>query len=107
MATLRDQLVAVMPKTYKDLGLKIYNYLSSDTSPVKWDSAGTVSINSTRLPSSNVIDLISDLARSRKNFEPHGVEKFVQALARMNIPIDLVTNEREGATTPGILCTRP
>jgi hypothetical protein len=95
---LRDQLVAVMPKTYKDLGLKIYDYLSTDTSPVKWNSAGTVSINGAPLPSSNIIDLISDLTRSRKNFEPHGVDKFVQALARMNIPIDLVQNERRRTT---------
>ena len=85
-------------KPILDLGLKIYNYLSSDSSTVKWDSSGTVSINGSRIPSSNIIDLISDLARSRKNFEPHGVDKFVQAVARMNIPLDLVTNERRRNT---------
>jgi hypothetical protein len=96
--TLRDQLLAMMPKTYKDLGLKIYDYLSSDTSPVKWDSAGTVSINGTPLPSSNIIDLISDLTRSRKHFHPHGAEKFMHALARMNIPLELVPNEHRRTT---------
>jgi hypothetical protein len=95
---LRDQLGSVMPKTYKAAGLKIYDYLSSDTSPVRWDSTGTVSISGAPLPSSNIIDLISDLTRSRKNFEPYGVEKFVQALAQMNIPLALVANERRRTT---------
>lgn len=93
-SAIREQLIEVMPKTYKVLGSKVFDYLSRDGSTVTWDSVGTVSVHGTPVPHSNIIDLISDLTRSRKNFVPHGVDKFIEAVARMNIPLELVKNER-------------
>ena len=92
--TLRQDLVSVIPKSYQEQAVKIHDYLSSDDSPLTWDTAGTVSIQGTPLPKSNIIDLISDLTRFRKHFEPEGVSKFIQTLAKMNIPLDLVGNEK-------------
>ena len=92
--SMRQQLASVIPKTYKDQALKIHDYLTSTGSPVTWDRTGAVSIQGTVLRQSNIIDLISDLTRSRKNFEPEGVTDFVQALANMNIPMDLIGNEK-------------
>ncbi|KAK3918939.1 Putative uncharacterized transposon-derived protein, partial [Frankliniella fusca] len=67
---VRQQLAAAMPKTYKEAALRTYDYLSTSGSRVTWDSSGLVSLSGTPVANSNIIDLISDLTRSRKNFEP-------------------------------------
>lgn len=92
-SALRHQLSSVVPPTYKAQALKIHDYLSTG-SPITWDTTGVVSIHGNPIPQSNIIDLISDMTRFRKNFEPYGVSQFIQALAKINIPSDLVGNEK-------------
>lgn len=91
-AMLRRQLSAALPKTYKAHALRIFDYLKQADSKITWDSAGTVSINSKPVPNSNIIDLISDLTRTRKNFEPVGLSNFIHALSSINFPLELVSN---------------
>jgi hypothetical protein len=93
---IRQQLELVMPKTYRAQALRIFDYLKD--SKVTWDSSGTVTINGQGIPHSNIIELISDLTRSRRHFEPTGVTPFIQALAHMNFPLDLIGNEKRRAT---------
>jgi len=93
-SVIRQQLSSVLPKAYKDQALRIHDYLSVSGSPVTWDAQGIVSVKGTPVPHSNIVDLISDLTRYRKNFEPHGVSQFIQTLAHLNIPLDLVGNEK-------------
>ena len=66
-------------------------------SAVTWDTSGVLSLNGTAVAHSNIIDLISDLTRSRKNFQPQGVDKFISALARINFPLELIGNEHRRA----------
>lgn len=91
-AAVRAQLASAVPKTYKSQALRIYDYLSQSNSPVTWDSTGTLSIDSTVVPHSNIIDSISDLTRARKNFSPPGTDALCEALARMNVPLELLGN---------------
>lgn len=91
-AAVRAQLAAAIPKTYKSQALRIYDYLSQSHSTVTWDSSGTISIDSTSVPHSNIIDSISDLTRARKNFAPPGTDALCHALARMNVPLELLGN---------------
>lgn len=93
-SAVRQQLASVLPKTYKDQAVKIHDYLSVSGSPITWDANGVVSLKGTAIPRSNIIDLISDLTRYRKNFEPHGVTQFIQTLAQLNLPLDLIGNEK-------------
>lgn len=94
---IRQQVASVLPKTYKEQALKIHDYLAVSGSPVTWDAQGVVSIKNTRIPHSNIIDWISDLTRYRKNFEPHGINQFVYTLAELNIPLELIGNEKRRA----------
>ncbi|KAK3916522.1 Putative uncharacterized transposon-derived protein [Frankliniella fusca] len=93
-ALIRQQLAAAMPKTYKAAALRLYDYLSTTGSRVTWDSSGLVSLEGTPVTNSNIIDLISDLTRSRKNFEPVGVSNFIKTLSTLNIPLELIPNEK-------------
>jgi len=91
-SAVRTQLASAMPKTYKSQALRIYDYLSQSHSPVTWDSSGTLSISGNTVPQSNIIDSISELTRARKNFAPPGTDALCQALAQMNVPLELVGN---------------
>lgn len=93
-SNIRHQITQVLPQTYKVQAVKIHDYLSVSGSPVTWDANGVVSLKGNPVPHSNIIDLISDLTRFRKNFEPTGVTQFTNALAQLNIPLDLIGNEK-------------
>ena len=45
------------------------------------------------IPGSNVVDLVNDALRHRKNFNPHGWRLFAKALSDVNIPEGIVRNE--------------
>jgi len=96
-SSLRQQVMSVVPKTYKAQALRIFDYLSQHGSTVTWDSTGAVTLNGAPVPHSNILELISDLTRFRRHFEPIGVTTFTQALAQMNIPLDLIGNDRRRA----------
>lgn len=89
---IRNQLETALPKTYKAAALRIFDYLKQSATQVTWDSQGIVSIDNQPIPNSNIIDLISDLTRQRKSFEPTGVSRFIKALSTANIPLELVSN---------------
>ena len=46
------------------------------------------------IPQSNISDLISDALRARKNFNPTGSKEFFRVLSKINMPKDLVRNEK-------------
>ena len=47
---------------------------------------------------SHVVDLVNDMLRHRKGFEPVGWSVFARGLARMNVPENLVRNpQRQSA----------
>ena len=66
---------------------------------VTWDDMGQVLLNGVLIPKSNISDLISDAMRSRKHFNPVGVREFYKVLNEINIPKDLVRNERRWSET--------
>ena len=55
---------------------------------------GQVLLNGVLIPKSNISDLVSDAMRPRKHFNPVGVREFYNVLNKINVPKDLVRNER-------------
>ena len=54
------------------------------------------------------MDLVNDMVRQRKSFQPHGWREFARALRQDNVPQDLIGNKerwdwmhRESATSDG------
>ena len=58
---------------------------------------GSSPLNGVLIPKSNISDLVSDAMRSRKHFNPVGVREFYSVLNKINVPKDLVRNERRWA----------
>ena len=47
----------------------------------------------TTIPGTNIVDLVNDSQRQRKNFNPEGWELFSKALGHLNVPEGIVRNE--------------
>ena len=47
----------------------------------------------TTIPGTNIVDLVNDSLRQRKNFNPEGWELFSKALGHLNVPEGIVRNE--------------
>ena len=89
-----EMIVRGIPKTMKTRAQALLARLKERKDMIKWDSSGQVTLNGVFIPKSNISDLISDAMRPRKHFNPVGVRKFYDMLNEINIPKDLVRNEK-------------
>ena len=91
-AQLSDEVIVKhIPKTMQSRATAILNRLKE--TPDTWDKTGEVKLEGENIPQSNIMDLISDALRARKNFSPTGSKEFFRVLSKMNMPKDLVRNE--------------
>ena len=89
-----EMIVCGIPKTMKTRAQALLAHLKEREDVITWDDMGQVLLNGVLIPKSNISDLISDAMRSRKHFNPVGVREFYNVLNEINIPKDLVRNER-------------
>ena len=97
--TLEDSLSAEMivrgiPKTMKTRAQALLAHLKEKEDVITWDDMGQVLLNGVLIPKSNISDLISGAMRPRKHFNPVCVREFYNVLNEINVPKDLVRNER-------------
>ena len=59
-----------------------------------WNERGEFVHDGRVIKGSNIVDLVNDVVRHRKDFQPHGWQDFARALRRGNVPQDLVGNRR-------------
>ena len=89
-----EMIVRGIPKNMKTRAQALLDRLKEREDAITWDDRGQVILKGTLIPKSNISDLISDAMRSRKHFNPVGVQKFYNVLYEINIPKDLVRNEK-------------
>ena len=89
-----EMIVRGIPKTMKTRAEALLAHLKGRGDIITWDDMGQVLLKGTLIPKSNISDLISDAMRPRKYFNPVGVREFYNVLNEINIPKDLVRNER-------------
>jgi hypothetical protein len=85
-------IVESIPKTNRSRAVALLNRLKARPDVISWDETGRVSLEGKSVPLSNITDLISDAVRGRKNFNPAGSRQFFRALAKINMPRELVRN---------------
>ena len=106
-----EMIVRGISKTMKTRALALLAHLKERKDVITWDNTGQVVLNGVFIPKSNISDLVSDAMRPHKHFNPVGVREFYNMLNEINIPKDLVRNEKrwsevgkkkaEGKTPPG------
>ena len=89
-----EMIVRGIPKTMKTRAEALLAYLKERGDVITWDDMGQVLVDGVLIPKSNISDLVSDAMRSRKHFNPVGVRDFYNVLNKINVPKDLVRNER-------------
>ena len=89
-----EMIVRGIPKTMKTRAEALLAHLKEREDVITWDDMGQVLLNGVLIPKSNISDLVSDAMRSRKHFNPVGVREFYNVLNKINVPKDLVRNER-------------
>ena len=89
-----EMIVRGIPKTMKTRAEALLAHLKERGGVITWDDMGQVVLDSVLIPKSNISDLVSDAMRPRKHFNPVGVREFYNVLNKINVPKDLVRNER-------------
>ncbi len=67
-----------IPKSYKEKVEKILNNIQKDNS-ITWDETGHVTIKEQNIDG-NIVDLLTDLVRERKHYNPAGWKEFLIAM---------------------------
>ena len=91
---LVEMIVRGIPKTMKSRAEALLAHLKERGDVITWDDMGQVLVDGVLIPKSNISDLVSDAMRSHKHFNPIGVREFYNVLSKINVPKDLVRNER-------------
>ena len=94
-----EMIVRGIPKTMKTRAEALLAHLKERGDVITWDDMGQVLLDGVLIPKSNISDLVSDAMRSRKHFNPVGVREFYNVLNKINVPKDLVRNERRWSET--------
>ena len=89
-----EMIVRGIPKTMKTRAEALLAHLKERGDVITWDDMGQVLVDGVLISKSNISDLVSDAMRSRKHFNPVGVREFYNVLNKINVPKDLVRNER-------------
>ena len=87
----RETLESVPPRMKKKAQLLI-NRIKAHPQ-MKWSDRGELVYKDEVMPNTNVADLVNDVLRRRKHFEPHGWQTFAHALKEMNVPQDLIGHQ--------------
>ena len=98
-----SEIVSTMPKSLQMNARMLTARLKK---MVDWNDRGELLHEGTAIPGSNITDLVHDLVRRRKTFEPIGWQQLTSQLRGSNIPMELVGNVarrqhiQRGETTP-------
>lgn len=90
-----SHLLRLIPKSYLKKGELLLETILQNKDVIDWENNGTVLINKTAIPGSNIVDLISDVLRPIKKLDnPIGWEAFSSALKEIKAPLTCVGNPK-------------
>lgn len=86
---LEEEVLDSVPKSLKKKAERLLQRLHQHPQ-LKWNSQGEIEYEGQLVKNSNLVDLVNDVLRKRRNFEPEGWKTFATALRRVNMPQDLI-----------------
>ena len=95
---VEQEVMKSVPKIYKNGARQLLDKIKENRDVLDWNDKGELVYENKPINGSHVVDLINDMLRHRKGFEPVGWSVFARGLARMNVPENLVRNpQRQSA----------
>ena len=98
LSTVEQEVMKSVPKLYKSGARQLLDKIKENQNVLHWNEKGELLYENKPISGSRVFDLVNDILRHRKGFEPTGWSVFARGLARMNIPENIVRNpQRQSA----------
>lgn len=88
-----DVILQSVPKTCQKKTKLLLDHLKVQRERINWDDNGVVYIDGQKIKNSNIVDLMNDAARQRKNSKPAGRREFAKILRETATPHEFVGNE--------------
>ena len=82
-----DEILESVPKTMKAKAQLLLKKMKSSPD-ISWNEKRELKCKGETVQGSNVVDLVNDVLRKRKYFNPQGWETFGEALREANVPQD-------------------
>ena len=87
-----EEVIKSLPKLYKTAARQLLDKIKQNWDVLHWNEKGELKYENKPISGSHVVNLVNDILRHRKGFEPVGWSVFARGLARMNVPENLVRN---------------
>ena len=86
------QIIDSVPKTMQNRAKLLIKKLKDHSDAISWNDNGQLVLEGSIVPNSNIADLVNDVMRKRKGFNPEHSNTFAKALAKINVPEDYLRN---------------
>ena len=90
---VEKDVMRTIPKSMKRKAEALLERIK-DGLDTSWNERGEFVYKGRTIAGTNMVDLVNDMLRQRKGFEPYGRFEFARALRHSNVPQDLVGNRR-------------
>ena len=91
-SAVEQEVIKSVPKLYKTGARQLLDKIKENSDVLNWNEKGELMYESKPISGSHIVDLVNDILRHRKGFEPVGWSVFARGLARMNVPENIVRN---------------
>ena len=85
-------IIDSVPKTMQNRAKLLVAKLKDHSDVISWNDNGQLVLEGSIIPNSNIVDLVNDVMRKRKVFNPEHSNTFAKALAKINVPEDYLRN---------------
>ena len=86
------QIIDSVPKTMQNRAKLLIQKLKDHSDIISWNDNGQLVLDGSTIPNFNIVDLVNDVMRKRKGFNPEHSNTFAKALTKINVPEDYVRN---------------
>ena len=91
-SAVEQEVIKSVPKLYKAGPRQLLDKVKENSDVLNWNEKGELIYENKSISGSHMVDLVNDMLRYRKGFEPTGWSVFARGLTRMNVPENIVRN---------------
>ena len=86
------QIIDSVPKTMQNRAKLLIQKLKDHSDVISWNDNGQLVLEGSIVRNSNIVDLVNDVMRKRRGFNPEHSNTFVKVLTKINVPEDYLRN---------------
>ena len=95
-------IIDSVPMTMQRRAKLLVNRIKASDGLMSWNERGELLRNGQPVPGTNIVDLVNDVVRRRKGFDPEGWTSFAEGLREINVPQDVVGHPDRWAWIRGL-----